>query len=86
MYFLSFYDKFISTFVKINTMKTGTEKILVAMRIISWVTFISYSFVCGSKIIAFMVSFKNPDLARHLYRVNPKLFNLLQYNTLFLSV
>ncbi len=53
------------------------------MKIISWVTFIRYSFVCGSKIIAFMVSFKNPDLARHLYRVNPKFFVLRLYNTCF---
>ncbi len=61
-------------------MKTKTEKILMVLKIIAWIALIGFSIECGSRIASFIISFKNPDLAKKFYEVNENLFLLRQTN------
>jgi hypothetical protein len=60
-------------------MKTKTEKILAAMNVLSWVTFIGLLIKAGAILITYGVSIGNPDGAKDLYR-GLNLYTLRQYD------
>ncbi len=64
-------------------MKTKTEKILLALKILALLGGIGYSIECGIQILLFVASFINPDWAKHVYATNQSLFGLRQYNIWF---
>lgn len=61
-------------------MKTKTEKILIAMRVLAWLGMVGYAVNCGSQAICFAVSFSNPVAAKKIPGITPNLSGLLTYN------
>lgn len=64
-------------------MKTKTEKILIVMTVLAYLAMIGFSIECGSQLVSFFVSFKDPALAKKLYYVNESWAKLRQYNDWF---
>lgn len=64
--------------------KTRTENILIVMQILAWVAFVGYAIEAGAILVSFIVSFINPEVAKHLYnKVN--LNDLRQLNIWYYS-
>ena len=58
-------------------MRTKTENLLLAMNVLSWVTFIGLLIKAGAILISFGISIANPEGAKNLYR-GWNLFSLRQ--------
>ena len=58
--------------------KTRTERILQILNFIAYLAMIGFSIECGSQLAAFIVSFKNPELASRFYHASSRLFALRQ--------
>lgn len=48
-------------------MKTKTEKILTALKVLAYIAMIGYAIQAGSQLISFVVSFYNPESAKDIY-------------------
>lgn len=57
-------------------MKTKQDEILTGLKILAYLGMIAYAMMCGSQLISWFVSFKNPEIAKHFYAVNQDLFKL----------
>lgn len=62
--------------MKFIIMKITTENILTVLKIIAWITFIGFSIQCGAQIIAFILGFTHPELAKNMYSVDMNWFKL----------
>ena len=49
-------------------MKSRTKKLLIAMNVLAWIAFIGLLIVAGSIIISYVVSIRNPQAAKDLYK------------------
>src|SRR5438045_516660 len=77
--YLLFTNKYLFIFAssfKNITMKTRTEKILVALRILAFMGAVKYSIDGGAQLTSFVASFINPEWAKRTYQVNLDIFSI----------
>jgi hypothetical protein len=60
-------------------MTTKTEKILTAMNVLAWITFIGIMIRAGAILVSYGVSIANPEAAKNLF-MGMNWYNLMQFN------
>jgi hypothetical protein len=61
-------------------MKTKTERILLVLNILAWISMIGYLIQCGSQLVSFVVSFINADAVEKIYGTPLHVRAVIKYN------
>lgn len=64
-------------------MKTQTKTILEIIKYLALIGAIGFSIECGSQIISLIVSFFEPEMPSKFYKVNPKIYELRNFDRMY---